>query len=208
MSCRTRPSRGIPVRPTRAEPFNATLDELLTADRRVIVFGEDAGVKGGYTASPHAWPGKHGAARVFDTSDEQAILGLALGAGARGLIPIPEVQYLAYLHNAEDQLRGEAATLPFFSRGRFTNPMAVRLLDLATRKASAGTSTTTTPWRCCETFPASCWHAQHAPTTLPRCCEPASLPRSPTRPCRSFWNRSRASPTRPLRDSRIRRIGY
>ena len=28
---------------------------------------------------------------------------------------MPEIQYLAYLHNAEDQLRGEAATLQFFS---------------------------------------------------------------------------------------------
>ena len=47
--------------------------------------------------------------------DEQSILGLGLGAGLAGLIPIPEIQYLAYLHNAEDQLRGEGATLSFFS---------------------------------------------------------------------------------------------
>jgi 2-oxoisovalerate dehydrogenase E1 component len=32
---------------TLAESINATLDELLAADRRVIVFGEDVGVKGG-----------------------------------------------------------------------------------------------------------------------------------------------------------------
>ncbi|MGI8717965.1 MAG: alpha-ketoacid dehydrogenase subunit beta, partial [Lapillicoccus sp.] len=63
---------------------------------------------------------KAGGARVFDTLlDEQAILGLALGAGVSGLLPIPEIQYLAYLHSAEDQLRGEAATLRFFSDGQF-----------------------------------------------------------------------------------------
>ena len=56
--------------------------------------------------------------RVFDTLlDETSILGLALGDGGHGLLPIPEIQYLAYLHNAEDQLRGEAATLQFFSQG-------------------------------------------------------------------------------------------
>jgi 2-oxoisovalerate dehydrogenase E1 component len=135
-----RPERGIPGRPrSLAESINATLDELLTADRRVIVFGEDVGVKGGVYGVTARLARKHGAARVFDTLlDEQAILGLGLGAGLAGLIPIPEVQYLAYLHNAEDQLRGEAATLPFFSRGRFTNPMVVRIAGLAYQKGFGG----------------------------------------------------------------------
>ncbi|MGH3337482.1 MAG: thiamine pyrophosphate-dependent enzyme, partial [Propionibacteriaceae bacterium] len=116
---------------TLAESINATLADILTADRRVIVFGEDVGVKGGVYGVTARLARQHGAARVFDTLlDEQAILGLGLGAGLAGLIPIPEVQYLAYLHNAEDQLRGEAATLPFFSRGRFTNPMVVRIAGL------------------------------------------------------------------------------
>ena len=63
---------------------------------------------------------RFGAARVFDTLlDEQTILGAALGSALAGLLPIPEIQYLAYLHNAEDQLRGEAATLRFFSDGQY-----------------------------------------------------------------------------------------
>ena len=86
-----------------------------------------------------AWPVSMEAARVFDTLlDEQAILGLGLGAGLAGLIPIPEMQYLAYLHNAEDQLRGEGATLPFFSRGRFSNPMVVRVAGLGYQKGFGG----------------------------------------------------------------------
>jgi 2-oxoisovalerate dehydrogenase E1 component len=48
-------------------------------------------------------------------------------SGLAGLLPVPEIQYLAYLHNALDQLRGEAATLPFFSRGAYRNPMVVRI---------------------------------------------------------------------------------
>jgi 2-oxoisovalerate dehydrogenase E1 component len=124
---------------TIAESINATLDELLAADRRVIVFGEDVGVKGGVYGVTTRLARKYGAARVFDTLlDEQSILGLALGAGLAGLIPVPEVQYLAYLHNAEDQLRGEAATLPFFSRGRFTNPMVVRIAGLGYQKGFGG----------------------------------------------------------------------
>jgi 2-oxoisovalerate dehydrogenase E1 component len=124
---------------TLAESINATLDELLTGDRRVIVFGEDVGVKGGVYGVTARLARKHGTARVFDTLlDEQAILGLGLGAGLAGLIPIPEVQYLAYLHNAEDQIRGEGATLPFFSRGRFTNPMVVRIAGLGYQKGFGG----------------------------------------------------------------------
>jgi 2-oxoisovalerate dehydrogenase E1 component len=124
---------------TLAESINATLDELLAADRRVIVFGEDVGVKGGVYGVTTRLARTYGAARVFDTLlDEQAILGLGLGAGLAGLIPIPEVQYLAYLHNAEDQLRGEGATLSFFSRGRFTNPMVVRIAGLGYQKGFGG----------------------------------------------------------------------
>ena len=124
---------------TLAESINATLDDLLAADRRVIIFGEDVGVKGGVYGVTARLARKYGVARVFDTLlDEQAILGLGLGAGLAGLIPIPEVQYLAYLHNAEDQLRGEAATLPFFSRGRFSNPMVVRIAGLGYQKGFGG----------------------------------------------------------------------
>ncbi len=128
-----------PTPRTLAESINRTLDELLACEHRVIVFGEDVGVKGGVYGVTSRLARKYGTARVFDTLlDEQAILGLGLGAGLAGLIPIPEVQYLAYLHNAEDQLRGEAATLPFFSRGRFTNPMVVRIAGLGYQKGFGG----------------------------------------------------------------------
>src|SRR6185503_1970785 len=67
-----------------------------------------------------------------------AILGVGLGAALAGLLPIPEIQYLAYLHNAEDQLRGEAATLQFFSQGSYRNPMVVRIAGLGYQKGFGG----------------------------------------------------------------------
>src|SRR6185312_12479938 len=70
--------------------------------------------------------------------DEQTILGTALGASLVGYLPIPEIQYLAYLHNAEDQLRGEAATLRFFSNGQYENGMVVRVAGLAYQKGFGG----------------------------------------------------------------------
>jgi 2-oxoisovalerate dehydrogenase E1 component len=124
---------------TLAESINHTLAEILAADRRVIVFGEDVGAKGGVYGVTRGLQRRFGSARVFDTIlDEQSILGLGLGAGLAGLIPIPEIQYLAYLHNAEDQLRGEAASLRFFSTGAYTNPMVVRIAGLAYQKGFGG----------------------------------------------------------------------
>jgi 2-oxoisovalerate dehydrogenase E1 component len=80
-----------------------------------------------------------GPGRVWNTLlDEQTILGVALGAATTGLIPVPEIQFLAYLHNAEDQLRGEAATLSFFSRGQLKNPMVVRIPGLGYQKGFGG----------------------------------------------------------------------
>ncbi len=82
---------------------------------------------------------RFGPSRVFNTLlDEQTILGLALGTATLGLLPIPEIQYLAYVHNAEDQLRGEASTMRFFSSGAFDNPMIVRIAGLAYQKGFGG----------------------------------------------------------------------
>ncbi len=76
---------------------------------------------------------------MFDTLlDEQAILGLALGAGRLRPAAVPEIQYLAYLHNAADQIRGEAATLQFFSHGPYRNPMVVRVAGYAYQKGFGG----------------------------------------------------------------------
>jgi 2-oxoisovalerate dehydrogenase E1 component len=76
---------------------------------------------------------------VFDTLlDETSILGLALGAAVTGFLPVPEIQYLAYLHNAEDQLRGEAATLQFFSQGRYRNGMVVRVAGYGYQRGFGG----------------------------------------------------------------------
>jgi 2-oxoisovalerate dehydrogenase E1 component len=105
----------------------------------MLVFGEDVARKGGVYGVTRGLLGAFGARRVFDSLlDEQSILGVALGAGLAGLLPVPEIQYLAYLHNAADQIRGEAATLSFFSAGQYRNPMVVRVAGLAYQKGFGG----------------------------------------------------------------------
>jgi 2-oxoisovalerate dehydrogenase E1 component len=131
------PEAGEPL--TLADSINRGLADALVSYPNLLVFGEDVGRKGGVYGVTRGLARRFGAGRVFDSLlDEQSILGLALGAGTSGLLPVPEIQYLAYLHNAEDQLRGEAASLQFFSTGQYRNPMVVRVAGLPYQKGFGG----------------------------------------------------------------------
>ena len=124
---------------TLAQAINHGLAAVLERHDNALLFGEDIAVKGGVYGVTRGLHGRFGAGRVFDTLlDETSILGLALGAAVSGLLPIPEIQYLAYLHNAEDQLRGEAATLQFFSQGAYRNGMVVRIAGYGYQRGFGG----------------------------------------------------------------------
>ena len=126
-------------RMTLAQAINATLADLMSAHAEALVFGEDVAVKGGVYGVTRGLRKRFGGRRVFDTLlDEQTILGTALGSALVGYVPIAEIQYLAYLHNAEDQLRGEAASLRFFSNGQYQNGMVVRVAGLAYQRGFGG----------------------------------------------------------------------
>ncbi|WP_386625441.1 thiamine pyrophosphate-dependent enzyme [Sulfitobacter geojensis] len=119
--------------------INWALHDLMLEYPETLLMGEDVGRKGGNYGVTQKLHSRFGPARVIDTLlDEQSILGLAIGLAHNGFIPMPEIQFLAYLHNAEDQLRGEAATLPFFSNGQWSNPMVVRISALGYQKGFGG----------------------------------------------------------------------
>ncbi len=124
---------------TFAQAVNTTLATVLERQPNVLVFGEDVAVKGGVYGVTKGLLAKGGAGRVFDTLlDETSILGLANGSAISGFVPIPEIEYLAYLHNAEDQLRGEAATLSFFSNGQYRNGLVVRVAGYGYQEGFGG----------------------------------------------------------------------
>ncbi len=128
-----------PTKRTMAAHINSALADEMLRFPEIILFGEDVGRKGGVYNVTTGLQKKFGPHRCFDTLlDETTILGLAQGAGMTGLLPIPEIQYLAYVHNALDQLRGEACSLQFFSTGQFSNPMVVRVPGLAYQKGFGG----------------------------------------------------------------------
>jgi 2-oxoisovalerate dehydrogenase E1 component len=124
---------------TLALSINRALGDALQAHPEALLFGEDIAAKGGVYGVTRGLHARFGAGRVFDTLlDETSILGLALGSAISGFLPLPEIQYLAYLHNAEDQLRGEAATLQFFSQGRYRNGMVARIAGYGYQKGFGG----------------------------------------------------------------------
>jgi 2-oxoisovalerate dehydrogenase E1 component len=128
-----------PTRQTLAAHLNAALADELLRRPEVILFGEDVGKKGGVYGLTAKLQRRFGRARIFDTLlDETTILGVAQGAAHIGLLPIPEIQYLAYIHNAVDQLRSEASSLRFFSNGTYTNPMVVRVAAFAYQRGFGG----------------------------------------------------------------------
>lgn len=121
------------------QQINFALTDLMLQYPNMVVFGEDVGKKGGVYRVTADLQTRFGQRRVFDTLlDETTILGTAIGFAHNGFLPVPEIQFLAYLHNAEDQLRGEASTLSFFSSGQYQNPMVVRIASLAYQKGFGG----------------------------------------------------------------------
>lgn len=119
--------------------LNWALTDLMLLHREIVMMGEDVGRKGGVYGVTQKLHARFGPDRMIDTLlDEQSILGLAIGMAQNGFCPMPEIQFLAYLHNAEDQIRGEAATLSFFSNGQYTNPMVLRIAGLGYQKGFGG----------------------------------------------------------------------
>ncbi len=119
--------------------INQALHDLFCKYPETLLFGEDVAQKGGvYTVTKGLQKAFKGS-RVFNTLlDETMILGLAQGYANVGMLPLPEIQYLAYFHNACDQIRGEAASLQFFSNNQYRNPMVVRIAGLGYQRGFGG----------------------------------------------------------------------
>jgi 2-oxoisovalerate dehydrogenase E1 component len=119
--------------------INNALHDLFVKYPEALLFGEDVAQKGGvYTVTKGLHKAFKGQ-RVFNTLlDETIILGLAQGYANVGLLPMPEIQYLAYFHNACDQIRGEACSLQFFSNGQYRNPMVMRIASLGYQRGFGG----------------------------------------------------------------------
>ncbi len=109
------------------EAINEALSIMMERDPDVIVMGEDVGYFGGVFRATAGLQEKFGKSRVFDTPiSECGIIAAAVGMGAYGLRPVPEIQFADYIYPGLDQLISEAARLRYRSAGEFIAPMTVR----------------------------------------------------------------------------------
>ncbi len=112
---------------TMIEAINEALAIMLERDGDVVIFGEDVGYFGGVFRATAGLQAKFGKTRVFDTPiNECGIIGVAVGMGAYGLRPVPEIQFADYIYPGFDQLVSEAARLRYRSAGEFIAPITVR----------------------------------------------------------------------------------
>jgi 2-oxoisovalerate dehydrogenase E1 component beta subunit len=112
---------------TMIEAINDALDIMCERDPNVVILGEDVGYFGGVFRATAGLQQKYGPSRVFDTPiSECGIIGAAVGMGAYGLRPVPEIQFADYIYPGLDQLISEAARLRYRSAGEFHAPITVR----------------------------------------------------------------------------------
>ncbi len=109
------------------EAINSALDTMLDRDPDVVILGEDVGYFGGVFRATAGLQEKHGKTRVFDSPiSENGIIGVAVGMGAYGLRPVPEIQFADYIYPGLDQIVSEAARIRYRSAGEFIAPMTIR----------------------------------------------------------------------------------
>jgi len=123
----TSDARPLGARINMLTAIRRTLEHELEINPRLLVFGEDVGLKGGVHAATLGLQQKFGETRVFDTSlSEEGIIGRAMGMAAAGLMPVPEIQFRKYAEPATEQLN-DCGTIRWRTANRFAAPMVVRM---------------------------------------------------------------------------------
>src|SRR5438477_1843352 len=99
----------------------------MATDERIVVLGEDVGVRGGVFRITEGFLAEFGEQRVIDTPlAEAGIVGVAIGMALHGLLPVAEIQFADFIHPAFDQIVSEAARIRYRSNGDFGVPLVIR----------------------------------------------------------------------------------
>lgn len=111
------------------DAINQALDEEMTRDEKVIVYGEDVGGgKGGVFTATRDLTAKHGPDRCFNSPlAEHSIVGSAVGLAAAGWRPVVEIQFADYIWPAMQQIRNQLAPFRYRSNNAWTAPVVIRV---------------------------------------------------------------------------------
>lgn len=109
------------------QAISEALDQKLADDDRVMLLGEDIGVNGGVFRATEGLFEKYGRERIVDTPlAEAGIIGSAIGLGMNGMIPVVEIQFLAFIYPGFEQIASHAARMRYRTRGQYHVPMVIR----------------------------------------------------------------------------------
>jgi 2-oxoisovalerate dehydrogenase E1 component len=99
----------------------------MSLNPRLLVFGEDVGVKGGVHGATLDMQAHFGSERVFDTSlSEEGIIGRSVGLALAGLLPVPEIQFRKYADPAYEQIN-DLGSIRWRTANNFAAPVVVRI---------------------------------------------------------------------------------
>ena len=111
-----------------AQAVNRALRDAMTADEKVVVFGEDVGVLGGVFRVTDGLTRDFGENRCFDTPlAEAGIMGTAIGMAMYGYRPVVEMQFDAFSYPAFEQIASHLAKMRNRTCGALPLPVVVRV---------------------------------------------------------------------------------
>ncbi len=109
------------------EAIRNALEEEMERDPRVILLGLDVGRLGGVFRTTKGLQERFGADRVVDTPlAEASIVGASLGLAVSGMVPIAEIQFLGFTHQAFHQIGPQLGRWRQRSRGRLHAQVTIR----------------------------------------------------------------------------------
>jgi 2-oxoisovalerate dehydrogenase E1 component len=121
-------ARGTGADIVMVDAINHALDEELSNNPKMLVYGEDVGGnKGGVFTATQGLTKKYGD-RVFNSPlAESSIVGTAIGLAVMGYKPVVEIQFADYIWTAMMQIRDELVMMRYRSKDRWSCPVVMRV---------------------------------------------------------------------------------